>query len=134
MTTPRSTRDSSDKKNNISALRRELDAARFRMAELENELEKAVDIFEGIVEATRDGIMIEDESGRVSYANNGLMLMLGYENRDDVLQRPWSHFFSLDAEKKIPGARGMYESLLVTRDGGRIPILITSSSLSATLS
>lgn len=115
-------------KNDVSSLRRELDSARQRMAELETELEKAVDIFEGIVDATRDGIMIEDDSGRVSYANNGLVEMLGYKNREEVLHRPWSHFFSLDQEKKIPGARGMYESLLVTRDNRRVPILITSSS------
>ena len=91
-------------------------------------LEEALSMFEQIIESTDDGIMIEDQKGLVSFANMGFVRMAGYESRDQVLDRPWPDFFSLDEEKKIPGRPGMYESLLVTRDRSRIPILITSTS------
>ena len=91
-------------------------------------MEEALSMFEQIIESTDDGIMIEDERGRVSFANAGLVRMLGYESREQVLNRPWPDFFSLEEERKIPGRPGMYESLLVTRDQSRIPILITSTS------
>ncbi len=108
----------------------ELAMLRERVRALESELAKTVDIFEGIVETTDDGIMVENEQGRVSLVNSGLVRMLGYEDKSDVIDRPWTHFFSLESEKKVAGRPGVYESLLLTRDGRKIPILITSTSFS----
>lgn len=108
----------------------ELKYLRDRVQALESELEKTVDIFEGIVETTDDGIMIEDEQGRVSFVNSGLVRMLGYEDKSEVIDKPWPQFFSLESEKKVEGRPGVYESLLMTESGRKIPILITSSSFS----
>ena len=136
----------SDKNQNvemrIQALEAERNAVNARRASIEQELtnlrglghqeqagmEEALSMFEQIIESTDDGIMIEDERGRVSFVNSGLIRMLGYESKKDILNRTWPEFFSLEQEKKILGRPGMFESLLVTRHKTKIPILITSTS------
>jgi signal transduction histidine kinase len=99
-----------------------------KIEKLGDEIDKAAGIFKGIVESTDAGIMIEDEQGLVSFANPGLVKMLNYESKEEIIGLPWSHFFSLEQEKKVKGSSGVFESLLVTKVNKQIPILITSTS------
>ena len=112
----------------ISRLKSELSAQLERTRSSETAHEKFADMFHGIVETMKDGIMVEDERGLVVFTNNELVKMLGYKNKEDVHGKPWARFFSLEEEKAIDGEKGMFESRLLTGDGRKIPILITSTS------
>ena len=80
----------------IACLRLDIEQYKGVIRKLKDERDRAANIFESIVETSGVGIMIEDEKGLVSYTNSGLVKMLGYDSKDDILGHPWIRFFSLE--------------------------------------
>ena len=111
----------------VRELAHELDVLKNAAVESER-YEKDIGMFHAIIETMDDGLMIEDQRGRVSFVNQAMVRMLEYGNADQILGRPWGDFFSLEAEKKLADKAGHYESLLLTSQGHKIPIRINSTS------
>lgn len=112
----------------IESLRKIVSLQQKRSELFEVEHEKTADMFQSIIESMDDGVMIEDERGQVIFANKPLVKTLGYRGKSEITQRPWSDFFSLDDEKVVSGNKGIFESLLISSSGKKIPILISSTS------
>jgi PAS domain S-box-containing protein len=79
-----------------------------RQVELERELERARDQLEIITQASADGITIQDESGRVVYANDAAAHISGYPDAASFLVAPLSEIVS------------PFE--ILTEDGGPFPL------------
>jgi PAS domain S-box-containing protein len=79
-----------------------------RQVELERELERARDQLEIITQASADGITIQDESGRVVYANDAAAHLSGYPDAASFLAAPLSEVV------------GHFE--IRTEDGGPFPL------------
>ena len=108
--------------------REQVKALKAQLRSSRDDRDRALDMFESMVETTGDGIMIEDENGLVSYANRGLVSMLGWDSAEDVLHKPWVEFFSIEKDRKVKGMKGVYESQLLTRNKQKVPVLVSSTS------
>ena len=93
------------------------------------------------VDSSRVGIAIERANGEIVEANDALLQMLGYE-RDDLRERPlvWRLLSPPeDAAADDPALAtpagsehsGPVEKVLMRKDGGRAPVLVTRTDLNA---
>jgi PAS domain S-box-containing protein len=100
------------------------------------ELEKLHQFQEKILTSLAEGVVVENAEGNITYVNPSFEKMLGY-GRGDLLGKHWSIFIpeeQLDRVTRKSKARKSttlekYETLMKTKDGRRIPVLIHARSL-----
>jgi PAS domain S-box-containing protein len=89
-----------------------------------------------LIESSTDAIIATDKEGNVVLLNEGAETMLGYRS-DEVVGRPASELYG-DEERPKEVAREMrkrggtvagFESVLRTKDGTEIPVLVSASVL-----
>ena len=87
---------------------------------------------ENIVQSMQEGIVIENEEGRFAFANQAAAELLGY-SIGELIGQGWRQITDLDqrAEPDSHSAEGgeRYETVLCTRQGQRLPVLVSSRQL-----
>jgi PAS domain S-box-containing protein len=93
-----------------------------------------------LIESSMDGIMACDESGRVITFNRSLEQMLGYAKEEVIGSLGLDHFFAVGETEKFRGKLrseeyggrnrlSLFETTLVSREGGRIPVQLSATVL-----
>jgi len=103
---------------------------------VEAELKNLQQFQEKILTSLAEGVVVENASGHITYANPALEKMLGY-NPGELLGKHWSVFIpedQLELVKRKSRARHSktqerYETRLKARDGQVIPVLIHAHSI-----
>lgn len=91
---------------------------------------------EEIIDSVTEGITIEDKNGVITFANPKYLNMMKYSS-DDLLGKHWEDTVPRDQLKTFKeqsslrnlGIDGKYEGTLMTRDGERLPVLISARTL-----
>ena len=91
---------------------------------------------ENIITSLREGLVIEDNNGIITYANPTFLKMLGY-SKDELIGQHWEISvppdqlirFKQEASKRSIGIDGKYDGILRSKDGRRIPVLISARTL-----
>jgi two-component system NtrC family sensor kinase len=91
---------------------------------------------ENIVQSMEEGIVIEDASGNITFVNAKGAEILGYTS-EELIGRHWKTTVSPEhvaqvAEQGSQRSRGIvsrYETILLTRDGQQVPVIISARSL-----
>ncbi len=98
---------------------------------------------ENIVQSMEEGIVIENVAGRITFANPKAAEMLGYDAPHPLIDRHWKDIIApecLEAleERAIPhylnnekssGVAERYETVLLTQQGDRIPVIMSARPL-----
>jgi diguanylate cyclase (GGDEF)-like protein/PAS domain S-box-containing protein len=103
---------------------------------LEEELRRAKDFLESVVENSVDGITVLDRSGNITFITKGAEEMLGYD-RKNIHGAHISKYYlgGMEEAKKImrslreEGKLGNYETALKSADGRIVPISVSASPL-----
>jgi PAS domain S-box-containing protein len=106
-------------------------------ARLYEETDKLRAFNENIVQSMEEGILIEDETSRITFANRRAADMLGYV-ADELAGRAWKSVVAPDQAVQLDGsfAKGrqaiahQYETILLTKEGRHVPVLVSNSPLS----
>ncbi|MEM2142661.1 MAG: PAS domain-containing sensor histidine kinase [Candidatus Thorarchaeota archaeon] len=93
--------------------------------------------FRSLVETMTDGLAIDDDTGRIVYANDALARMAGYERKEELIGKAdWDLFHGITKdvfeEKKVARMRGLterYESHLIHKTGRLIPVVLSAAPL-----
>jgi PAS domain S-box-containing protein len=91
---------------------------------------------ENIVQGMEEGILLEDESGRIVFANPKAADLLGYA-LSQLLGQHWKAIVAPDyvaqveneVAKRPAGIASRYEAALLTRDKGRLPVIVSARPL-----
>jgi PAS domain S-box-containing protein len=104
---------------------------------LRDQVQRSEEKYKDLVENIDSGIFSLDRKGRITYANNGLLNMLGY-SMNEMNQRVWTELFRPDRRaeaQRIFNAvlsrqdRSIFETELAHRDGRPIYTLVNLSAL-----
>jgi PAS domain S-box-containing protein len=107
---------------------------------LQDQVQRSEKRYRDIVENIDSGIFSLNDQGRITYANNGLLAMLGH-NLNEMTHRLWIELFRpelrIEAERMLNTVLSrekgrVFETELVRRDGRAIHALVNLSPLSAT--
>lgn len=90
----------------------------------------------GILEKLNQGVIIDDAHGRIMFANEIFLRMLGRPAKE-IMGRPVTELFPSDdvpalkkrIEQRIVEGQGLYEFYLPQPGGGRLPVLVTSRQI-----
>ncbi len=88
---------------------------------------------ENIVQSVAEAILIEDARGVLTFANPAAEEMLGY-TREELIGLHWTALTSEEEREKVRrerarhalGATGRYETVLVSKEGRRIPVIVSA--------
>ena len=102
----------------------------------EKALRESEEKYRLLVETMNDGVGIADAQGTVTYGNKRFEEMLGY-SRDEIIGRnvrelvdaSWQFEFNEQFCERKKGSPGIYETVLVPRDGSSIPVIVSSTPL-----
>jgi PAS domain S-box-containing protein len=91
---------------------------------------------EDIVQSMDEGIVLESEAGVITFVNPRLAGLLGY-GAQELVGRQWTDILAPDQVPTITAERsrwpgvvtGRYETALLTRDGERVPVIVSARSL-----
>jgi len=91
---------------------------------------------ERIVTTLNEGILLEDASGTIIYVNPAGAKMLGYSS-EELVGKKWTFLVpeeeraAIEARisKRRPGVNDRYQTTLLTKDGGRLPVILSVSPL-----
>jgi PAS domain S-box-containing protein len=89
---------------------------------------------EGIVEGMAEALIIQNESGRITFANPAAETLLGFPRRE-LLRRHWHDLFAAGAADQLTGdaltggATRRFETELVTQEGGTVPVIVSARPL-----
>jgi len=103
---------------------------------VEKALSRSKNTYQMLVENLREGVILEDTSGHISFANPRISEMLGY-SIEDINGQHWSkitppeesEIISLETAKRPQGVQNNYETSLLTKDGKRIPVIASSNPI-----
>jgi PAS domain S-box-containing protein len=95
-----------------------------------------IDEVAGILETLNQGVIINDDCNRIVFANEIFLRMLG-RSAAETLGRPVTDWFPPEdvpalkkkIEQRHAEGQGQYEFYLPQRDGGRMPVLVTSRQI-----
>lgn len=98
---------------------------------VETQLREVLEFNAGIVQQMAEGIVIQDEEGRFTFANPAALQMLGY-SLEELLELPWTavihpgdHEIVRQADsRRQRGEADRYEARLIRKDGGIIHVLV----------
>jgi len=82
---------------------------------LQNQVQRSEEKYKDLVESIDAGIFSVNGKGRITYANNGLLGMLGYR-LNEMINRVWTELIA--PEKRIEAER-IFDSVLVERSGAK---------------
>ena len=90
----------------------------------------------GLINGLEQGVLVEDNHGRIVFANAKALSLLGYE-MDELLGKHWSSLVpkewrsvvERESAKRPVGVATQYEAALLTKDGRQFPVLIAASPL-----
>jgi PAS domain S-box-containing protein len=102
----------------------------------EDALRESEEKYRNLVEKMEEGVLLEDTEGIISFINPRTAMMLGY-TESELLGKHWSYIVpseelgktTSESEKRPLGISSTYESMLQTKDGTRIFVIITSSPI-----
>jgi len=91
---------------------------------------------ENIITSLREGLVIEDKNGIITFANPTFLKMLGY-SKEELIGQHWDISvppdqlirFKEESSKRSIGIDGKYDGILRSKDGRRIPVLISARTL-----
>jgi len=102
-------------------------------------LREAKEKYQMLVEKMEEGVALEDTEGIITFVNPRTAKMLGY-TEEELVGKHWSlivpkefhekHRF--EESKRSKGIRSTYESSLLAKDGTRIPVIISATSIIST--
>ena len=103
---------------------------------VEKALSRSKNTYQMLVENLREGVILEDTIGQISFANPRLLEMVGY-SFEDINGHHWSKItppeesevVSLETSKRPQGIRSNYETILLAKDGNRIPVLASANPI-----
>lgn len=106
---------------------------------VQSELQRKELHFRRLVETMNSGLVIQDEYGNVTYVNDKLLQISGYE-RQDFIGRPIDQILSMvhasnrsevleKLEKRKKGESASYELKGKRKDGGRLSVLVSPRPL-----
>jgi PAS domain S-box-containing protein len=105
-------------------------------ARLYQEAERLRRFNENIVQSMDEGILLYDEAGRISFVNPRAAEMLGWPADQLVGQSLFDHappeeFETIKAQMELrrKGKPSHYETVMLTRDGQRAPVLVSARPL-----
>ena len=105
--------------------------------ETEREINKFKEFYENLITSLNDGIQIIDESGRITYINKRFEEMIGYKTQE-IIGQYYGAFIAKEAFERAALSMGqmhqgkekkVFEATFVAKDGKKIPVLVSSSSL-----
>ncbi len=102
----------------------------------EEALRESKEKYQMLVEKLREGVLLEDSEGFISFVNPQTARMLGY-SEDELIGKHYSFIVSEDdlektkteTSKRPKGISSTYEASLLTKDGCFIPVLISASPI-----
>ncbi|MGD8969447.1 MAG: PAS domain S-box protein, partial [Anaerolineae bacterium] len=102
-------------------------------ARLYKETQQLAAFNEGIVQGMAEGILMEDAEGHITFANTMAAELLGYAPAE-LLGMHWravvpaEHLDEVGREsaRRPEGVAGRYETALLRRDGGEVPVLVSA--------
>jgi len=102
----------------------------------EEELRRLKEFNEGLVLGMAEALILEDEHGLITFVNPALQKLLGY-TVPELLGRPWQALVppvevpkvQTQMERRPSGSSEQYETLLLTKDGHEVPVLINARPL-----
>jgi len=91
---------------------------------------------ENIVQSMNDGILLEDATGHITFVNPKGAEILGY-TPDGLIGRHWraitppEHIAKIEEEatRRPQGVASQYETVLLTREGQRVPAIVSAQPL-----
>jgi PAS domain S-box-containing protein len=104
--------------------------------EIESDLRQSERWFRSLVESMNEGLGIQDEHGRITYANAKLLEMTGY-SKEEVIGRPVTIFMDEKARRtyrrqvaaRPAGDGDPYELSLITKNGSAIDTIVAPKAL-----
>ncbi len=69
----------------------------------EEEIRKSRELLNSILETSRDGIVVEDEYGAITFVNNAFVRVLRYERADELIGRPLTAVLAAEDNERILG-------------------------------
>jgi two-component system cell cycle response regulator len=100
------------------------------------EIDRLSKFNEEIIESVTEGIIIEDKNGMITFANPKFLNMLKCSSEEllgkhweDTVPRDQLKTFKEQASLRNLGIDGKYEGTLLTKDGERVPVLISARTL-----
>ncbi len=104
--------------------------------EKERELEQLKEFNERIVESLNEGLLLENEKGKIIFVNSKLCEMLGY-NEKELINHHWSKIVpekylkivQEETDKRPYGVASTYETFLLTKEGKEIPVIVSATPL-----
>ncbi|MBC7900340.1 MAG: PAS domain S-box protein, partial [Saprospiraceae bacterium] len=100
-----------------------------RLAEEENR--KSEERLQSIFDASRDGILVEDD-GIIVYINKAFLKMLGFDNKEELIGKSYSNLLEPDEARRLSrygkqrmkgeAAPSLYEFRLIHRDGTKFDV------------
>lgn len=98
-----------------------------KSAELRRELERSVKNYRTLFETIREGLVITDRSGVITYANDRMQVMVG-KSRWDLTGHDLSELYWEDQDPATDSSSGA-ETALKTGDGKKLPVLTSRSPI-----
>ncbi len=91
---------------------------------------------ENIVQGMEEGILLEDEAGRITFVNPRTAELLGYAPQE-LVGLPWTAVAAPEyvakaeeeSAKRPQGIGGRYEGVLLTKAGQRVPVIVSARPL-----
>ncbi|MGH8103409.1 MAG: PAS domain S-box protein, partial [bacterium] len=118
----------------LNAIGQELGVA-IQAHHLAQETSRLKEFNERIVQGLQEAILMEDENGLITFANRRVGELLGYST-DELIGREsiqliageeLEHVRAESAQRRL-GENSVYESLVVTKFGDRLPVLVSSTA------
>ncbi len=117
----------------------ELEAQVTRHGQAEQDLQRLKDFHAGIVHNIAEGVAVEDAAGYFSFVNPAAATLLGYAP-EELVGRHWTSIIPLDQQpivqaaddRRAHGQANRYEVEVIRKDGRRVSMLVSASSLFAT--
>lgn len=127
------------KELNASLYRKVLEeavAAREKIRRQEAEIRKSEEKYRRIIETTGQGFLMMDENAFITDCNPAACRMMGYTREEIIGLRPidmmhpaYRDFFSVNREEILAKDHRELETVMVTKDGRDLPILIHGNTL-----
>jgi PAS domain S-box-containing protein len=89
---------------------------------------------EGIVQSMQEGIILENDAGEIIFANPATADLLGYEVEELKGRNRWhlvapayrEQQVQSEAGDRTSGSGSRYESVFLTKSGGRLPVIVSA--------
>ncbi|MFX1514584.1 MAG: PAS domain S-box protein, partial [Promethearchaeota archaeon] len=106
------------------------------LKKIEESLREAKEKYQTLVEKLHEGVLLEDTESLITFINPRVAEMLGYSTGELIGQHsqfiiPPEEIEKLkeEPEKRTNGISSTYESILLRKDGKRIPVIVSATPL-----